>query len=75
MFHKQPPGIEGHGQALAAALRVPHHPHPPVACFIGSLQRLGQCPVHRVELVVPGDLLGQDAAAFVLEDNEVADEI
>ena len=31
------PGVEGHGQALAGALRVPYHPDAPVAWFPAGL--------------------------------------
>ena len=40
----------------------------------GRTQRLGDGGAHRVELMVAGHLLQEDAAAVVLEDDEVADQ-
>ena len=41
---------------------------------LGRAQRFGDGRLHSVELVIPGHLLDQNAAAVVLEHQEVADE-
>ena len=49
-----PAGIEGHGQALARALRVPDHAHAPVARLAAGLE---------ARLIAPGrlrDTIGAD---------------
>ena len=91
------PGIEGHRQALARALRVPDHADAPVArlaarplprlvaprpfgdparrCRPSGAQRLFHRHVDRMELVVAGHLLDELAAARVLEDDEVAQQV
>ena len=67
-------GVEGHRQALAAALRVPHHADAPVARLVDGAHRLCDRLVDRPELVIGGHLLG-DGRPVVFEDHEVPDEV
>ena len=90
------PGVEGHRQALARALRVPDDADAPVARLAAGLcarlvaarslarnparavaRRAASPPRHvdRVELVVAGHLLDELAAAQILEDDEVPDQV
>lgn len=70
----QLPGEEHHGEALARALGVPHHPAPAVPALARGLQRGPHRLLHRVELVVGGQLL-LHLLAVVLVDDEVADQL
>ena len=67
-------GVEGHRQALAAALRVPDHADAPVARLVDGAHRLRDRLVDRPELVIGGHLLG-DGRPVVFEDHEVPDEV
>ena len=72
--HADPPVAAGAGRLaarLVAAGRVAVGHRLLQRC---RAQRLGDGGLHRVELVVPGNLLDQGAAAVVLEHDEVADE-
>ncbi len=73
-FEDQASRVEGHGQALARPLGVPHHPHAPVAALLCRTGGLLQGAVHGVELVVARQLLDGSPLAIVLEDDEVAKE-
>ena len=64
-------GEEGHRQALARSLRVPHHPSPLVAVGSAGGDRRLDRPIDGVVLVVAGQLLG-GSAGLVVEHDEVA---
>ena len=59
----------GHGDALAAALGVPHHAALVRPTGARRADHLRDGGAHRVELVIPGDLF--DQRAVVLEQHEV----
>ena len=61
------------GLGRACSDSVPRTDH--VRCTWRSPQRLLERDVDGVELVVAGHLLGELTAVFVLEDDEVADEV
>ena len=67
-------GEEGHGEALAGALRMPDDATAAVAAGQGRLQRRLDGPPCGVELVVARDLL-RDVGAVVLEHDERAEEV
>ena len=73
-YHADPPVAAGAARLaarLVAALRVSVRDR---VLQRRRAQRLGEGGPHRVELVVPGHLLDQGAAAVVLEHDEVADQ-
>ena len=73
-FLHHPGGETGHGDALAAALRMPHHAA--LALYLGrafglrSRHHMRHGGAHRVVLMVAGNLLNQ--AAIVLEQHKAA---
>ena len=73
-LHDQLPGEEHHGQALAAALGVPHHAAPAVPAQTAGLHGGPHGALHRVELVVGRHLL-DDLRPLLLEHHEVPDQV
>jgi len=68
-------GVEGHGEGLAGALRVPYDAYPPVPAWrngpYGRVDRLARC----VELMVRRDLLRLRSSVVLLEDDEMMQKI
>ncbi len=69
------PGEEDHGEALAAALRVPHDAAAAVAVQARGLDGGGDGGVGGVELVVTGQDLDDVIVGIAVEDDAVADEV
>ena len=69
----QPAGVEGHGEALATALGVPDHAAALVPQPGDGLDGLVHSGVHRVELVISGQLLDGAGTTFLKHD-EMADD-
>ena len=69
------PGVEGHQQALAGALRVPDHADLAIAAGRRRRERALHRVPHGVELVVAREDLDDVAPSSVAEDDEILEQV